>query len=354
MYAMQELQTIDVAGSRRAMGEAIGETLRAMVGHLVERRGTAAAEYLEEHGMADVDLVGLGADCLHVLRGWDPAGYEEHMGVAQGSGIDAAVLYTMVNLTDMRDIACLPAQVDAEGCTAVMVPAATSASGTPLAGQTWDLVAGDVDSVVAVHRRPDDGPRTWSVTVAGGPTLMGMNEDGLALGTTNIKVTGARVGVAYMSLLHRAVHCSDRREAGEVIVRAPRVAAHTYWFADPNGVLELECDAMACTMREAFDATLARTNHCLSDTRHDAEAPAESSTTRLSRAEQWAGRDTISVDDIRDLFADRSDGICSINRRHDDGEPTATNACVVADPARRVLHACRGEADRGCWVELAF
>lgn len=354
MCGMLELQTIDIAGSRRVMGESLGESLRATIQGLVERRRGSAATYLAERGIAAVDLTNLGADCLQVLRLWDPAGYDEHQGVACAAGVDSALLYAMVNLTDIRDLACVPAQTDAEGCTAVMVPAAMSSSGTPLAGQTWDLVAGDVKSIVAVHRRPDDGPRTWTVTVAGGPTLMGMNEHGLALGTTNIKVAGARVGVGYMSLLHKAVHCHDRREASECIVQGPRVAAHTYWFADEAGVLELECDAIACTLREGFDKTLVRTNHCIEDGRDDAEAPSESSTARLVCAEQWARRATASVEDIRALFADRSDGACSINRRHDDGEPTATNACVIADPAQRVLHACRGEADRGCWVELAF
>jgi isopenicillin-N N-acyltransferase-like protein len=354
MYVMLDLPTIELSGSPARMGEALGEGCRDTICALVDRRTAAAQGYVSERGLEDVDLVGLGDDCLQVLRCWDPAGYEEHVGVATGAGLDAATLYAMLNLTDIRDLATVPAQVDAEGCTAVMVPPEASASGTPIAGQTWDLVAGDVDSIVAVHRTPTNGPRTWSVTVAGGPTLMGLNEEGLALGTTNIKVAGARVGVGYMSLLHKAIHCGDRREASECVVQAPRVAAHTYWFADTTGVLELECDAMACTLREGYERALVRTNHCLEDDRVNAEAPAESSTTRLARAQTWANRDAVSIEDIRRLFEDRSDGVCSINRRHDDGEPTATNACVIADPVNRVLHACRGEADRGTWVALTF
>ncbi|MEA1619090.1 hypothetical protein SOQ14_09185 [Erythrobacter sp. T5W1-R] len=59
-------------------------------------------------------------------------------------------------------------------------------------GQTWDLNGPDVDYVIALHRLPDDGPETWTVTCAGCQTLMGMNAHGLAVGTTNLKTRGAR------------------------------------------------------------------------------------------------------------------------------------------------------------------
>jgi hypothetical protein len=51
---------------------------------------------------------------------------------------------------------------------------------------------------------------------------------------------------------------------------------------------------------------------------------------------------------------DRSDGVDSINRYTEDDQGTTTNACVIAVPARRELWACRGPADRGAWVQLAF
>ena len=352
---MLELPIIEVSGSRRAMGEAIGEGLRDMIEALVTRRTAAAADYLEEHGVPPCSLDNLGTECLHVLRGWDEPGWQEHCGVARASGIDAGCLYAMVNLTDMRDLAFIPAQTDAEGCTAVLVAEADTAVDGPLGAQTWDLSSGDVESIVAVHRRPDDGPRTWAVTVAGAPTLMGMNEHGLALGTTNISVAGARPGVGYLSLLHKAITCDDRRQAVEAVASAPRIAAHTYWFVDPRGAIELECDAMSCSRREPVGQVLVRTNHCLHEGRIDAEPPKESSLRRLARASSFAnGAAGVDVDDLQTLFSDRADGLCSINRRHSDGESTATNACVIADPTARVLHACRGEADQGRWTRLGF
>jgi hypothetical protein len=62
----------------------------------------------------------------------------------------------------------------------------------------------------------------------------------------------------------------------------------------------------------------------------------------------------VTPDDVRAIFADRSDGFDSVNRFPEDQQGTATNAVVVMVPVRREMWACRGPADRGAWVRLAF
>ena len=57
---------------------------------------------------------------------------------------------------------------------------------------------------------------------------------------------------------------------------------------------------------------------------------------------------------IEALFADRSDGVDSINRYTEDAQGTTTNACFIARPSTREIRACRGPADRGEWQTLAF
>ena len=89
MTDLLELQTIEVAGSSTAMGEALGEGLRALITGLVERRSAAAAEYLAERQVTAVDLVTLGGECLHVLRGWDAPSYDEHCATANGAAAEA-------------------------------------------------------------------------------------------------------------------------------------------------------------------------------------------------------------------------------------------------------------------------
>lgn len=352
---MLSLPVIEVAGTPRAMGRAHGEAVRELVRGFMTDRVRAGAVFVRQK-RRDGDFLATAAACLEILRGWDPAGWDEHMGVAEGAGVDAVELYAAANLTDIRDAACfrpMAASAESEGCTTALVPAARSATGAPIAAQTWDLNPPDLAFVVAVRRRPAEGPSTISITCAGCPNLMGVNAHGLAFGTTNLKVHGVRVGVPYLSLLHRMSRCRDRAEASALLRAAPRAAAHSYWLADASGIEDWECTADRALPRDG-DGPLCRTNHCLdaANAAREDEPPTASSRARLESARSTLSAPRLGVDEVKALFADRSRGLDSINRYVEDGTGTSTNACMVAEPAARRIHACRGSADRGAWVVL--
>ena len=358
------LPTIEMRGTPRQLGEGHGETLREPIQEFVAHRLDAAQKYLEQRGVTEqADFESPASACLEILKQWDPEGYEEHMGVAAGAEVDAARLYAATNYSDMRDLVLLSRPELAgqtagdEGCTSFALPVQKTARREVLTGQTWDLHPRDMQYVYAMHRIPENGPETWSVTCAGSPTLIGMNEDGVYVGTTNIKINRVRPGIAYLSLLHRAIRCSDRVAAATAIAEAPRVAAHTYWLVDAGGAIELECRADEHVQRVMDEDALIQTNHCLHDAfaADEAETPSESSLCRLKRATELVDeRDTHSVDTIRAMFSDRADDIRSINRYPEDLQYAATNSCVIGIPAARELWACRGPADQGEWITLPF
>jgi hypothetical protein len=349
-----ELPCIEVTGSTDELGEALGAGLQDEIAAMIDRRMKAAESYFTLHGCGSVEeMVFAGGECLAVLWEWDPDGHVEHVATAAAAGVEPATLYAAANYSDMRDLVCMAEPGDAdEGCTSMAVPGCQSVDGQVIVGQTWDLHPLDVDSVWGVHRIPDEGPETWSVTVAGAPTLIGMNVHGIWTGTTNIKVAETSVGVGYMSLLHRAIRCRDREEAAGVIQHAPRAAAHTFLLADAGGAIELECTGSTTTRRDLSREPLVRTNHCAQPI--DAEPPSSSSVRRLDRATTLVSAQILDIESVRRLMRDREDGIDSICRYEQDGEPTATNACVIGEPASRRLEACRGPADRGEWVQLSF
>ena len=355
---MLDLRQITITGTPAEMGRSQGEQLREPIRAFVAQRLDAARAYLAERGVADPDaFLALGRKCLAALKAWDADGWIEHVATAEAAGLDPAALYTAGNMTDVRDILLLPAGTpDSEGCSAVLLPPGLTASREIVAAQTWDLNPGDLEFVVAVHRRPTAGHATWSVTCAGCPSLIGMNDVGVAVGTTNIKTRGSRVGIPYLSILHRAIRCSNVREAGTVIEKAHRAAAHTYWAADRAHASQWECTAHSAVRRDLHDVPIVQTNHCQVPAHQplEGEPPSASSRARLVRLGALVAHGRQDVDSIRRAFADRADGVDSISRYAEDAQGTSTNACLVAIPARRELHACRGAADRGRWVKLGF
>jgi isopenicillin-N N-acyltransferase-like protein len=353
-----ELESVECRGTPRELGRAHGEALRSRIQAFVEQRRGALSQYFAERGEQGraLDFEAAGRACLDAARRWDPIGTEEHDGIAEGASLDSALLYAFANMTDIRDVLLLPSAPDREGCTSLLVPRGRADSQRLIAAQTWDLNPDDLDYVVAIHRRPAEGPETWSVTCAGALSLVGMNANGVAVGTTNIKTRASRPGVGYLSILHRAIRSATRAEAREALHSAPRAAAHTYWVADATGGHELETDPALVVERTLTTEPIVQTNHCQARElkEREGEAASSSSQRRLARARQVLSDTGIDRDAVRRLFEDRTDGVDSINRRPEDAQGTTTNACVICVPETRELWACRGPADRGEWRQLSF
>jgi len=119
-----ELRRIDCSGPPRELGRSHGEQLRELIRGFATQRTERLREYLDERGSSDVErFFDVGRRCLEVFATWDPPGYAEHCGIAEGAGLDAAELYSVANMTDMRDVVLLPGPAaDAEGCSALLVP----------------------------------------------------------------------------------------------------------------------------------------------------------------------------------------------------------------------------------------
>ncbi len=354
-----DLPCITVRGSARQLGDQHGAALRSEIREFVPMRLHAALQWGDSFGVTTAKLVDAGRQCLAVYRAWHPAGYAEHAAIARAAGVDSGELYTAANMTDIRDVVAFggASPADAEGCSAAILPAGLTRERQIIAAQTWDLNPQDLDFVVAVHRLPDTAPETWSVTCSGCLSLVGMNAASLAVGTTNVKTWGSRPGVGYMGILHRMLSYRRFSDAARVCQAAPRAAAHTYWLADPRQAAEWETTAWSARRRDLQATALLRTNHCLQPQHliQQGEATTPSSLARLARMTQVVDqRKNHDIDSLRAMFADRSDGVDSINRLPEDAQGTTTNSAVVCVPQTRALWACRGPADRGRWQQLRF
>ena len=354
------LPQLTVTGSRHEMGRQYGAHFRDMIHAFLGNRVSAVETYLANAGHSGTDhLFEAGAACLDYVKGFDPDGYAEHIGIAEGAGLDPVRLFTTANMTDVRDIIVLPGDpvvVEDEGCTAALIPPSMSASGKALQGQTWDLNGPDVEYVIALHQLPDEGPETWTVTCAGCQTLMGMNQYGVSVGTTNLKTKGAKVGVPYLSMLHAALRQKTLKSASNLVEKTQVAGSHSYWIGDQDEAIEWERTPDTAHARSTQHGAVVRTNHCLVDDNIALETDLSPSTfERFSRINQLVDNNTAhTLATLQDHFANRDDGRLSINRYVEDNSGAATNAVVAMNPADLEFLACRGQSDQGEWVQLEF
>ena len=361
------LELFSVRGSYDQMGHAYGEQYRTKIRDFIEMRLASAERYFQDWGRGNVDdLLRVGVQCWSLARNFHPEAAREQEGIAAAIGVSPERLYAATNMTDIRDVVLLPdvppPSVD-EGCTSALIPSRvqrndlSSETSGGLYGQTWDLNPPDIEYIIALHRVPDQGLETWTVTCTGCLTLVGMNERGIAVGTTNLKTWSSRIGVGYLSVLHKALSQPTFARASQVCQNAPVAGAHSYWVGGTEGGVEWERSPDEAFQRNTTGGAIGRTNHCLfaAHKKREGVAPTTSSRARFQKVTSLITQPHFqSLEGLIEVFSDRSDGLDSINRYPEDEQGTTTNAVVITAPHLGELYACRGSADRGQWVTLSF
>lgn len=358
---MIQLNTYCFTGTPEQIGHAHGEELRGSIQGFMQVRLDAAVKYFQDQGIQNKSVIDglrtVGRNCYHIFSGWDPEGCIEHDAIAAAAGVDPVDLYTITNYTDVRDAYMLTGtSPDAEGCTALMIPAAHTVGAGILAGQTWDLNPEDLEYVIAVQIKPNKGPARWSIQLSGCLSLMGMNSAGVVVGTTNLKTWGSKPGVGYLNLIHRALRCNTLDEAAAIIEQAPTSGAHSYLLACADKAMRFEVTGFGQNSLPLSNKPMGWTNHCLTPDHkvQEYEAPSPSSLARLQRLDTLFRSAPFTIEGVKAIFANHDDAENSINRYPEDKSYAATNACMIADSENLKLHACRGPADRGEWLTLTF
>jgi isopenicillin-N N-acyltransferase-like protein len=351
------MKEIELSGSIGDMGIAFGEECRDQIHELYELRAANAIKDALRFGgrvVNEDDLLSLGYACYKMTELFDPLGVEEQWGIAQGADLPMSKVFAMGGLTDFRDVLSWGGPLETDGgCTAAVVDQHRSTDTLVRMAQTWDLATNNMPYVVFVHRRPDEGPETWSVTTVGCLSLVGMNEHGLALGTTNLRTLDSQVGVPYLNVIHRALREENVKTATEIVQSAPRAGGHTYAIADPWGGCVVECTAKQSTVREPVNGLVVQSNHCQVDAHKEveAEAPQSSSLERFNRMTALVGeKPLMGEEDLRRFMEDSENGELAISRNDYDG--ISTNAAIVITPALRSISAVHGPPHQNLWRRL--
>ncbi|PRQ09537.1 C45 family autoproteolytic acyltransferase/hydolase [Enhygromyxa salina] len=353
------MRILSFSGSPGEIGEAFGQRCRAEIPLLYAARLRNAVAQAKLHGGRDVGedaVLKIARACMEPTRAYDPDGFAELEGIARGADLSLDKVLAMNGLTDLRDILAWGGDLESlGGCSSFMLAGDVTRSHKSLCGQTWDLATDNMPHVIAVHRRPAHGPQTWTLTTDGCLSLIGLNEAGIAVGTTNIRTTDARPGVTYLSMIHRALAAATLEDAALAISSAPRAGAHFYFVADAAGRgLALECTPTHVDATPVTSGAYVHTNHCLVPAHQaiESDTPSTSSHARQRRLEALiqADRGRADLDSAKRWLADRESEQLGISRGGFDG--ISSNGAVVMEPQSGTIHVCHGPPNEAAWIDL--
>jgi isopenicillin-N N-acyltransferase-like protein len=352
---------VQVRGSYRDIGRAVGEAARVQI--------EAAVEYYRTNfeaiaGMGFAEALRRAQEYLAHARRCLPQLVEELEGMAEASGVpfdDLLVPNCAEELTSPLHggvpggTASVDGAASAGGahlCTAV----ALSVGGRRVVGHNMDWYAVDLDKNVLFDVTVPDGTRF--LTIAGVPYLpmLGMNSHGMANVSNSMYSKGNRIGLPNVFVRRWSVEARSIVEAAERALHPDRACGSNHLLADAAGaIIDIETAASAWaeldTRTDGDAAWLAHTNHYIAA----AMAPHEGSTheesrRRLRRAEELlaagaaAGRDPVEV--VAEVLRDHAgapDAICGHPPVGDSPPDTSiTVGSMICDLASGRLLACAG------------
>ena len=355
---VKELPIVELKGSFREMGRQFGEAGREKINELYNIRLEAAIQHAKDRGREytkDEALAIAGAN-LSIVQEFDEDIYEETSGIAEGAKLSLSQIFILQGLTDFRDYLSWGNIADGIGCTAFGISSSLTEEKSLIMAQNWDLGTSNMPYVCLVKRKPKKAPETCSLTVFGGLSMIGLNSEGIAVGTTNIKTTDSRPGVHYLNILHKALKCSNIKDAQKAVTDSPRSGAHFYMIGDNKGDFSAyECSALKHEKMEMNKGVLSHCNHILASSLQElqAEDMGPSTCARQKRIDQLLDRESFSVESIKEILSDLDGGELAICR-HDVGEGISTNGSVIMEVENGIIHACRSYPHEGKWVKFSL
>lgn len=246
------------SSSSRELGRAHGEDFR----HLVREIGEIRTELVTVNGRFRSTEGVLEAARAHlpVLERFCPSLHAELMGIAEGAGVDPAVVVVVNHYTDLKDLDPDPFEPGEEDCSALF---ARTAEG-PVLAQTWDMHGSAAPYLMMLHVPEHEGaPEAWLLSITGCLGMAGLNAAGVGITINNLRSTDAHVGIVWPALVRRVLYERTAEAGRDVVLGAPLGSGHHYLVASAEAAFGIETSGEH--RKVVYDGgkdTYVHTNHC--------------------------------------------------------------------------------------------
>ena len=274
---MSTLPIVTLTGSALERGRAHGAALRPLIQTHVARWLDWLGANTGEDPRAYVAALVSQTNFRPVIERWTPGLLEEVRGIAEGAGVDEALIFGL-QLPDEewwfrldRQLAGARAGAVGEACSSVGVRPA--AGHTPLTAQNMDMPDYMDGLQTVLHLRPSGGapegepePDAYVFTVAGLIALNGVNRAGVSTCCNALTELAHAADGLPVAFVHRGLLAQPSLAAAEAFVRGvPHASGQNYLLGSRERVTAYECSAHAVVEvpAEAGRPNFWHTNHAL-------------------------------------------------------------------------------------------
>jgi isopenicillin-N N-acyltransferase-like protein len=333
---------IDLNGSPAERGRQHGAAARERVARSLANY----ADLFQFCGMSWDQARSAAAPYRDLIGNFDAALLEEIQGIARGAGQREEDILVLNVRTEILPTAYLAGgeEADVGECTAIAVSRQGSATGEALLAQNWDWVGAQRQTMVLLRT-----PEYLTLSEGGMLAKIGLNRSGfgVCLNILRSNFDGSRTGVPVHVLLRALLERNSVADAAAFASGLAFGGSSNILCADKSGDLAaLEFSPRGLKVVRGDGATLCHTNHFLHPEALDWQAAVHGSFStepRLACARGHAAlRPKQSIEDLKRLLRDQSDGLHSICREPDPAMPPQLQvesvASVIMELEQGVMH----------------
>jgi len=275
----------------------------------------------------------------------DKTWIDEMRGMADGSGND---FLEIVALQLRPGSGRLPGECTSAG----VCPDATTIDG-PLCGQNRDLPPAYRARMIVMELRPQTGPAMLFHGVPGELAGVGLNEHGVCLFANSLWCAGERNWMAPPVVRRLILQSSSAEDAVRRIKALDGPPTGNYLIVDARGhVCNVEVLPPDMAVQKRDQGVLAHANNCLDPelARRELDPlPSPGSASRCRQMQQILEEmaPEISLDGLKQLFANHDTQPETICRHAETPDQPETTSCLIAEPADRRLHLSYGPPCEG-------
>jgi len=233
---------IELSGSYQEIGHKFGSEYKSKIKEFAKTRMARLQSFVKRYGKINVteqEVLDIANSLLSIHEQYDSNIWQEFSAIAKGADISLEWLLVANAYTDLRDYVCKlkgfnDIEVRFEGCTGFVLDKTMTADNNTIIGQTWDMSVEAMDYLVIVKKNPDNGPKMTYLTTMGGMGLLGINEHGLAIGTTNLMANDSKPGVNYLFTITKALMADNYGSMVDDIIKTNRLSGHSFLCAAVN------------------------------------------------------------------------------------------------------------------------